>query len=581
MRPKREWRLRSSDSSDNELIDSLCAETGLSALAVRVCVQRGMKTAGEIQSFLAPRLESLTDPMRIRDMDRAVERLSAARSAGDRIRVYADYDVDGTSGAALLGWVFREMGFQFDVVQPDRFRDGYGLNVHAVEQAASEGVKVLLTVDCGITSFDAAERARDLGIDLIVVDHHQVDPERGLPPGHAIVDPQRADCESGLRQLCGCGLAFYLSVALRARGRRDGWFADGLGPNLKMHLDLVVIATAADLVPLTGDNRILVRHGMEILERTRKPGVRALMEVAGLTGRKVSPGSLGFSLGPRINASGRMQSASTALELLMTQNAIRAVELAAELERLNRERAELQNRIWDEVRVRIQRGLAEGKFSHGIVVADPEWHEGVVGIVASRVTEMFHRPAVVISLREDYGKGSVRSYRGHDVLAALRASADTLRTFGGHKYAAGLSVERDRVEDFTRAFNEALARSQEEVAPEALLLEGSCRGEELDLKALQEIERLAPFGPGNPEPVFSVRASVREHRILKDKHLKLNLSPVGSEAHYLEAIWFNATELDGWNDTVRSGESFEWAGVPEVNRFRGSVTPTFRIRDQR
>lgn len=573
----REWKLRDTlpDAELSEKLALLAAETGLSRLALTACLARGLTDAESIQDFLSPRIDRLRDPMTLADMGRAVGRLSLARAEKQKIWVFGDYDVDGTTGAALLSWFFRENGFVFDARQPDRFKDGYGLNVSAVEEASQSGAAVLLTVDCGISSFAAAERAKELGLDLIVVDHHQLDPARGLPVAHAVVNPQRADCASGLKQLCGCGLAFYLLRALRTYGRDHGWWEAGAEPNLKRHLDLVVVATAADMVPLTGDNHILVRHGMEILKNTRKPGLKALLQEAGLGSKEVSPGHLGFVLGPRINASGRMGSASTALELLTTEDPARALELARQLEQVNRERADLQNRIWDEVRARVEAGIAAGKFKHGIVVADASWHEGVVGIVASRVTETFRRPAAVIALREDFGKGSVRSFAGKDVLEALRASSEHLLGFGGHRHAAGLSVAHERVEAFAGAFDSALAELEEDATARPLLIEGECSIAELDLRALEELERLGPFGPGNPEPVFKIRAGVRAHRVLKDRHLKLDL--VSDEA--IEAIWFHAAERRTM-DELGHGES-EWAGVPELNRFRGRVTPTFRVRDWR
>jgi single-stranded-DNA-specific exonuclease len=583
----REWKLRTDIPISDSDLSRLHQETGLSPITLRVCLLRGLKTAKDIQEFLYPRFESLTNPMMIQDMGKAVDRLSQARASREKIRVFGDYDVDGTTGAALLSWILREFGLEHDVRQPDRFKDGYGLNVKAVEEAVASGARVLLTVDCGISSFDAAEKARELGIDLIVVDHHQLDPKRGVPPAVAVVNPQRTDCESQLKQLCGCGLAFYLAMALRMRGRKEGWFAAGAEPNLKQHLDLVVMATAADMVPLVGDNHVLVRQGLEVLKRSKKPGVRALLEAAGLGSKDVSPGHLGFVIGPRINASGRIQSASLALELLTTTDDLRANELAHELERLNQERAAIQNQIWDEVRARVEEGMAQGKYKHGIVVADASWHEGVVGIVASRVTETFRKPAAVIALREDFGKGSVRSYAGKDVLAALRASAHTLLGFGGHKHAAGLSVALDRVEELAEAFDQALATISEDAEAKPLLIEGSCAIEDLDLQTLRELEHLGPFGPGNPEPVFSVRASVRGHRVLKGRHLKLDLVPgakkggVGFSPLSMEAIWFHAAER---GDVMSEGaleEEAEWAGVPELNRFRGQVTPTFRVRDRR
>jgi single-stranded-DNA-specific exonuclease len=586
----REWKLRgdrailSEPAAELELkLEKLRAETGLSALTLRVCLMRGLTTAQAIHDFLNPKFESLTHPMKIRDMDLAVTRLAKARAAREKVRIFGDYDVDGTTGAALLSWVFREFGLIYDARQPDRFKDGYGLNVKAVSEAFESGAKVLLTVDCGITSFDAAERAKELGIDLIVIDHHQIDPARGLPTALAVVNPQRADCESGLKQLCGCGLAFYLAMALRIQGRVDGWFTDGPNaykePNLKQHLDLVVMATAADMVPLTGDNHILVRYGLDVLKSSKKPGVKALLEAAGLASRDISPGHLGFVIGPRINASGRIQSADLALELLTTRDDLRATELALELERLNQERMGIQNHIWDEVRERVEAGMLEGRFKHGIVVADPGWHEGVVGIVASRVTETFRRPAAVIALREDFGKGSVRSYGGKDVLEALRACASTLLGFGGHKYAAGLSVPLDRIDELALQFDQALSVLAEDQDAKPLFIEGSCSIEDLHANTLMELERMGPFGSGNPEPVFTLQASVMNFRVLKERHLKMTLGNGAQSA--IEAIWFGAAERPELLDQGELERTVEWAGVPELNRFRGNITPTFRVRDRR
>ena len=611
MNDGRNWRLKKrppslslkgvqpgSEEDSGSALPSLQRETGLSCLTLQVCVQRGLDTPDLIRNFLSPSFEGLTHPKHLRDLDLAVQRLSQLRKAGERVRIFGDYDVDGTTGAALLTWVFRDFGLNADATQPDRFKDGYGLNVQAVEGAVKDGVQLLLTVDCGITSFDALNRAQELGLDVIVVDHHQIDPKRGLPQALAIVNPQRADCESGLKQLCGCGLAFYLAIALRAQGRTEGWFSDRRDlPNLKQHLDLVVMATAADMVPLTGDNHILVRYGLEVLKNSTKPGVKALLEAAGLAFKDISPSHLGFVLGPRINASGRMHSASLALELLTTQDFSKATQLAQELERLNRERANLQNEIWDEVRSRVEAGIAEGKYVHAIAVGDPNWHEGVVGIVASRVTEAFRKPAAVIALREDLGKGSVRSYGGRDVLAGLTLCADHLLGFGGHKYAAGLSVALDRFDTFAEAFDQAFGNHGLDAAgatpysetPEykdatALWIEGECSIADLDSKALQELEKLGPFGPGNPEPVFVIKASAQSHRVLKERHLKLSLAqinPAQRAPRAIEAIWFNAAEREEVLAGAASGEEREWAGVPELNRFRGQATPTLRIRDWR
>jgi single-stranded-DNA-specific exonuclease len=581
--PRREWRLKPSESAGNTL-EELQAETGLSPLVLRVCLQRGIDSAEKILRHLEPKLEHLTDPSKIKDMDAAVARLVQARNDRQSIRVFGDYDVDGTCGAALLWRFFEETGFDVDAVQPDRFKDGYGLNTPAVEKAHEDGVSLMVTIDCGITSFEPLARAQELGLDVIVVDHHQVDPKRGVPEAVAVVNPQRDDCESGLKQLCGCGLGFYLIMALRREAREQGWFDDGREPNLKSYLDLVVLATAADQVPLVGDNRILVRHGLQVLKHTTKPGLNALMQKSGLGARSLSPGDLGFTLGPRINASGRMASASTALELLCTDDAVKGDALAEELEKLNTERRDLQNAIWDEVQKQVEAGLNEGRFEHGIVVASNGWHEGVVGIVASRVTDRYHRPAVVLSIRDEEGdaKGSVRSWAGKNALEALRANHDLLLGYGGHKFAAGLSLEPEKIRDFADGFDRALAGISDEAELRPLWIEGECNVDDLDLQTLHELELLAPFGQGNPEPVFKLEAQVSSRRVLKGRHLKLNLSSVGSsERRTIEAIWFHAAERNEVMEETDIAAQATWAGVPELNRFRGRVTPTLRVRDWR
>ncbi|NDD90552.1 single-stranded-DNA-specific exonuclease RecJ [bacterium] len=486
----REWRFKDQDATSEELVRI----TGLSPVTVALCLRRNLKTAEEIAEYLSPRLDRLTSPWLLKDMRRAVDRVATARESGEEVWIFGDYDVDGTTGAALLGLFFRELKIPVQLRQPDRFKDGYGLNVGAVEEASSAGVRLMITVDCGITSFAAARRAAELGLDLIVLDHHQLDQEQGLPQALAVINPQRTDCESGLKQICGCAVAFYFAMALRSHGREKNWWASGAEPNLKQHLDLVVMATAADIVPLIGDNHILVRHGMEVLRNSRKAGVRALLAAAGVADRELSPGHLGFVLGPRINASGRMGSASTALDLLTSDDSQRAMELAQQLEHINAERAELQNQIWDEVRQVVEAGLAEGKFQHGIAVADPGWHEGVVGIVASRVVETYRRPAVVMSVREKDVKGSARTFAGKDVLKALRACSEWLIGFGGHTHAAGLTLDSRHFERFQQAFDDAVKFLPEDSEQKPLHLDGQLRFEDMDLKTLQEIERLGPFG---------------------------------------------------------------------------------------
>ncbi|MBU6153448.1 MAG: single-stranded-DNA-specific exonuclease RecJ [Bdellovibrionales bacterium] len=566
----------------------LSEKTGLSLLASTVCVNRGISTPEQVDLFLNPKLETLTHPFRIQNLEKAAIRIfeSQNKQNPEKLRVFTDYDVDGTTGAALLSWFFRDLSFQFDVVQPDRFRDGYGLNVGAVEKAKEDGVGILITVDCGVTNFAAAKRARDLGIELIIVDHHQIDPIHGVPDAFAVIDPQQESDLSGLRQLCGCALGFYLCMGIRIKAREAGFFkARSISePKMRNLLDLVVIATAADMVPLIGDNRTLVRHGLQVLRDTDKPGLRELMRVAGIEVKSVSASNLGFGLGPRINASGRMGSAETAYRVLTTRDPDEGRRLAEQLEAMNQERAETQNLIWDQVRERVSAGIEKGEHPFGVVVASGEWHEGVVGIVASRVTEYFKKPAVVLSIREDgIAKGSVRSYGGYNVLEALHLSNSRLLGYGGHKFAAGLSLKEEDFEEFSKSFNESLSMLIPRESDDRLKLECRVKLSDLDLKGLSELESLAPFGPGNPEPLIGVEARIEEQMVLKGRHLKLKLQ--AESVKRFEGIWFNAAERLEFTELVEVSAQLKkscfFAGIPEINRFMGRVTPTLRIKEAR
>ena len=580
------WIYKNKEESLQKAALSLSASAGISVMAATLCVNRGLKTPEEVKVFLNPKLENLTHPFKILDLEKAARRIFESQTKPDpeKIRVFTDYDVDGTTGAALLTWFFRDLKFNYSVRQPDRFKDGYGLNVGAVEEAHQDGVKILITVDCGITNFDAAKRAVELGIEMIIVDHHSIDPVHGIPPAFAVIDPQRADDESGLKQLCGCALGFYLCLGIRSLAREVGYFsahaAEGVvEPNMKGLLDLVVIATAADMVPLTGDNRILVKHGLDILKDTQKPGLKALCEQAGFSNKTMNASSLGFSIGPRINASGRMGSAETAYRILISRDPIESNQLAQELEAINKQRADLQNLIWDEVRGMVNEGIERGEYSHAVVVASSNWHEGVVGIVASKVTEHFKRPAIVMAIREDgIVKGSVRSYAGYNVLEGLHLTKEYLKGYGGHKFAAGLSLSPETLPDFSKAYDEAISTLVPLRKTETYELEGQFELTDFTHQAIEEIEKFAPYGTGNPEPLFGVNAYVEYQNVLKGRHMKLRLGP----GKPFEAIWFNAAErlevTEMLEKSAQQRKACLFAGIPELNRFMGRVTPTLRIK---
>ncbi len=576
------WIFKNKEESLQKAALSLSKEAGISLVAATFCVNRGLNTADEVKTFLNPRLENLTHPFKILNLEKSARRIfeSQNKAVPERIRVFTDYDVDGTSGAALLTWFFRDLKFNFSVKQPDRFKDGYGLNPNAVEEAHADGVKILITVDCGITNFDAAKKAQELGVELIIVDHHLIDPVHGLPPAFAVIDPHQEGDTSGLKQLCGCALGFYLCLGIRSLAR-DAGIVDL--PNMKSLLDLVVIATAADMVPLVGDNRILVKHGLDVLKDTQKPGLKALCDYAGFSNKTMNASSLGFSIGPRINASGRMGSAETALKVLTSKDPIESNQLAQELEEINKTRAELQNQIWDDVRSQVTQGIEQGKYSHAVVVASENWHEGVVGIVASKVTDHFKRPAIVLAIREDgIAKGSVRSYAGYNALEALHITKDHLKGYGGHRFAAGLSLAREGLEGFIVAYNDAIATLTPTKKEETYEIEGEFSVSDFTPKALEEIEKFAPYGIGNPEPLFAMKASVQEQKVLKGRHLKLKLGSLHKNEKGMEGIWFNAAERLEitllLEKSAQHRNTLIFAGFPELNRFFGRVTPTLRIK---
>jgi single-stranded-DNA-specific exonuclease len=579
MSRRRNWMLE--PEVDPALIAQLARETGYATAFLKLAVRRGLQTGEELQRFLNPQFKDLTEISRFKDLEPLAYFLANLRDEKKTVFIVGDYDVDGTCGAALLTLGFREMGLDVRVKQPDRFQDGYGLAPRFAEEAHQTGASLLLSIDCGITSFEALQRAKDLGMASAVVDHHQV-AAQGLPPAQFIVNPQQETCPSDAKELCGCGLGFFVLIALRVEGRRRGWFT-GEEPNLKKHLDLVALATACDMVPLLKNNHILIRKGLEVLKETTKPGLRALLDVSGLASKDFSPSHLGFSLGPRINASGRMQEAATALDLLLTTCPLSATQLAKALDQLNQERASVQNKIWDEIRPTLEIQIKEGLFQHGIVLFGPHWHEGVLGIVASRVVEHFHRPAVVLALdqKEASIKGSVRSFAGKNVLEALKANQSLLQGFGGHQHAAGCRLELKNLEAFQKGFDASCKDLPVSESLAVLRIDGSWDWSELTPSAARQIEAFGPYGTGHPEPLWLLEAKAEHVQLVKERHVRMILSSTKEQAkpvdfsrapERIKAIWFHAPLTQ-----VKNADS--WVGHLEINRFKGKEDLHFRIRD--
>ncbi|MDY7229383.1 single-stranded-DNA-specific exonuclease RecJ [Hyalangium rubrum] len=560
--------------SVDQQVASLAGELGLHPLPARILLHRGYKTPEAASAFLSDKLADLPDPFRMKGMAPAVERLTRALRQGEKITLYGDYDVDGVCSTSLLALFLRELGARPATYIPHRIGEGYGLNIQAVERIASEGTRVLVTLDCGVSAVAEISRARDLGVDVVVVDHHTV--PATLPPAVALLNPHQPGCDYPTKTLCAAGVAFNLCMGLRKRLREDGFFATRKEPNLKALMDLVAMATVADVVPLTGANRILVAHGLQELTAARRPGVRALKEVAGMEPEApVTAGQVGFRLGPRINAAGRLHDASLGLQLLTSESTEEARRLAGVLDSANSERQGIESTILTEALKQAE----TRKDSRGFVLYSEGWHPGVIGIVASRVVERFHRPTVMVGVTDGVGKGSARSIEGFHLFDALNGCSDLFVRFGGHKYAAGLTIEADRLPAFREAFERI---ATERLTPEDLVprckVDAVVTPRDLDERAVEALQKLGPFGQGNPEPVLVLRRQMARPRVLTPKtgygsaHLKLALV----DAPEVDAIGF------GMGDRLSLVEGpVDLAFQVGMDTFRGQRRVSLRLKDLR
>jgi len=538
----------------------LARELGISETTARVLVRRGYDDTASARSFLAG-ADPGHDPRLLGDMELACERIRAAIESKKRICVHGDYDADGVCATALAVLVLRELGADVSWHLPSRFEEGYGVSGATVERLAGEGCGLVLTVDCGISAVAEIARAKELGLEVVVTDHHRPGDEL---PDCPIVATRPSDFP--FPELCGTGVVYKLGQALLGSGAEA----------LRRHLDLVAIATISDVVPLVDENRYLAREGLKALARTQKSGLQALMRSAGVDPAAVDAGAVGFRLAPRINAAGRLQHPQTALHLLLTEDAREAAEFAGRLEELNRDRQAVEDRIVREAIAQVEAWPESRQRRRGYVVADAGWHEGVIGIVASRLVERFHRPVVLIAGTDGDWKGSGRSIPSFDLHAALGACSEHLSRFGGHRAAAGLSIDPARVGAFAEAFGEAVdAELPEEELEPRLHVDGIVSGEELTLELSQELGHLAPFGLGNPGVTLLLPScDLSEVAQTADgKHLRFRVRhanrPAGS------AIAFGlGKHVDRARRVVRHDVLFRL----EENRWNGTVAPQLVVR---
>jgi single-stranded-DNA-specific exonuclease len=547
----------------------------LSPLLARLLLNRGIDAVGRASTFLTPTLRTgLRSPLVFPDMARATERILRARAQRERVCIYGDYDVDGVTGSSQLLLFLRELEMDPDLYIPHRTREGYGLSSQAVRIIAERGATVMITADCGATAHVEIALAQSLGIDVIICDHHHV-PER-RPPAYAVLNPMEPACPFSFAGLSGAGVVFYLLMGLRMRLREQGCEQV---PDLRRYLDLVTLGTVADLVPLVEENRVLVTHGLREIERSQRPGIVALKEVSGEA--EVSSSYIGFRLGPRINAGGRLAEAQKAVELLTTTDSERARELAADLDQENRARQGIEEKILNHAVATVQ-AWPDLDDRRSIVLASAEWHPGVIGIVASRLVERFSRPTFLIAIDGEKGKGSGRSPKIFHLYEGLKACAEFLTGYGGHRQAAGLSIPTGQIEMFAERF-EAVAR--ERLRAEDLIPETEVDAE-LDLSILNgetmaEVRRLEPYGQGNPEPIFLTRnVQVVSARIVggnpllgRSGHLKLLLRSMQG-GRPVDAIGFGMADAP-----IIQGGKLDVLYTPEVNVWNGNASLQLRVKD--
>ncbi len=524
---------------DETLFERLSSEIELPHPLLRLLAGRGFAAADDIDGFLHPRLSRLSDPLLLPDMPAAVKRIWRAIDGGERISVYGDYDVDGLTATALMTRVLRSLGANVMPFLPEREEDGYGLQVDTVIKCIrTQECGLLVTVDCGTSSIEAVQQASALGVDVVITDHHLPGPR--IAPAVANVNPQFA-LEEDQRCFAGVGVAFKLCHALLKAGRDSGHTAADL--DLRAYMDLVALGTIADMVPLTGENRILARHGLHVMRQSSFPGINALIKVAGI-GQTLNSYDVGFRLGPRLNAAGRMGQAQRALELLLTDDPARALDLAKELDAENRERQKVEKDILRKAEAALAPVYNE-ESDFAVVAAGRGWHAGVIGIVASRLVRKMNRPVVVIAIDESgCGRGSCRSIKGFNIVEALADCSVALLRYGGHHMAAGLEVEEERLPDFIRSFHNA-ARSRltaEDLIP-TIGIDSWIALEDVDAPLYEAQEQLNPTGQGNPAPVWAVRGvRMQNCRQVGDGHLKCDVV-LGNTCR--NAIGFNMwTEQD-------------------------------------
>lgn len=557
---------------DHEQVRKLAAALEISPIVAALLIARGFDTEESAHKFLNPSYDDLHEPFLMKGMREAVGRILQAIENKEKILIWGDYDVDGTTGTVVLRKALEILGAETGFHVPNRFTEGYGVNVPALEKAKERGYSLLITVDCGIRGFDPLNWAKENGMDVILTDHHLPDEALGNPPAYAVVNPNQTGCEYPNKNLAGVGVAFKLIHALlREKGKEN---------LVRGFLKIVAIGTIADIMTLTGENRAIVAVGLQDLPRAHNYGLKALMEVAECRSEMTSY-HIGFRLAPRINAAGRMELARQVVELFEADSFEKAREIAAVLDNRNRERQKVQREITELALAEYAENGGNLQHSHVAVVAGENWHRGVIGLAASKISDKLHRPAIVISLEDGIGHGSARSIAGYHLLSGLESCGDLMEQFGGHAAAAGMKIKAENIDRLRELVNQhAIANlTDEDLIPE-LKIDAVVSSNSLGLSLVEDLKRLEPFGMGNPKPTFVTKDLFLtvEPFVMKEKHLKLKLRDTTGKP--FEAVWWDGVDKSK-KQTLKPQSRIELAYTPEINVWNGNTRLQLVVEDLR
>ncbi|MGV8080479.1 MAG: single-stranded-DNA-specific exonuclease RecJ [Syntrophales bacterium] len=566
--PITRWRL---SDVDPVIQEKLSSEFGLSPIVSQILTSRDILEVEDAKRFLSPSLADLHNPYLMKDMRKGVDRLIKALRNREKIVVYGDYDADGITSVVLILSFLHRIDPTVTYHIPDRIGEGYSLNRSAIDRFKSQGINLIVTVDCGISDIDEVDYAKSLGIDTIILDHHEVPP--ALPNAAAAINPHRADCPFPFKDLAAVGIAFNFLIALRGILREEGFWDSKTYPNLRQYLDLVALGTIGDISPLIDENRILVKIGLDLITEGRRTGIRALKEICGIDSQMVDSTKASYNLIPRINAAGRIASPREAVDLLLTEDMEKARLLARQLDVYNRRRQDIEREILGEILKEIEGGI-DPRSTRSLVFASSRWHPGVIGIVASRLVDRYYRPAILISLKDGIGKGSGRSIADFDIYRGLQRCNSLLLSFGGHRFAAGISIREEHIPDF-RNLLESIIQEETQASDmvSQTLIDAECSLQDITHNLLSQIETLAPYGASNPEPILCVRnVNVVSPSIVGNNHLRMRIN--GSGIH-CNSIWFSKGH---YLETIR-GIPVDIAFTPQINTWNGLSDIQLKMHD--